>query len=264
MEVKFKKKITFFHFATTSSSSPLSAYLAHQLRPHEYMFLFVLCLHILITSANGTPSTGMFSETLTTTFSSTLNNYTFLQTVTRLESSQTCSSSLYSLIVNNDNFTLNSFETKNKYFQCSEIFELFCNTAVASKTIISHSLMDCEDLLKASNATQTLTLANNVNANKLINLSPSSSQVVASLVTLMNAFSVKKYALVYSDTFSNYYSQMASIIVYKLSKVDSTFSLEFSKSLGDSSLSSSFNSSFNSTSIKRKFLFFLLLLRKAS
>lgn len=158
--------------------------------------------------------------------------------------------SLYSLIVTHSNYTLNSFETKNKYFQCEEILELFCNQQTTSKIIISHSLMDCEDTLRASNQTQTLTLTNPndttaLTATTLISLSPSSSQIAECLNAVLSSFSITKYAIVFSDddSHSSSYAQMASSLVYKLSKMK--FSLEFSLGLSDTTLASYLSNSFN-------------------
>jgi hypothetical protein len=164
--------------------------------------------------------------------------------------------SLYSLIVTHSNYTLNSLETKRKYFQCEEILELFCNQQLSNKTIFSHSLMDCEDILKASNQTQLLTASNDNDASgatTLISLSPSSSQVTACIYALMSAFSISKYAIVFSDDLpSSSYAQMASNIVYKLSKMNKSFSLEFSLGLSDATLNNFLSNSFNESTVPGK------------
>ena len=110
--------------------------------------------------------------------------------------------------------------------------------------------MDCEDTLRASNQTQTLTLTNTndtsaLTATTLISLSPSSSQIASCLNALLSSFSISKYAIVFSDddSHSSSYAQMASSLVYKLSKIK--FSLEFSLGLSDSTLASFLSNSFN-------------------
>ena len=250
--MKVKKKFNFLSKRTNLASN-------FHLKLYSYLLWFLIFLNNfsrLTTAYVGLP--GMFSETLSNTFDSTLVNSidsllynTSLST--RYESSGNCSTTLYSLIINNANYTRNSFESRNKYFQCEEIFELFCNPLIENKTIISHNLMDCEDFLETSNQTSVLTLANDMSALKIINLSPSSSQIAVSLMAILDAFSLKKYAIVYSAGFRSDFLQLASSIVYKISKMKPLYSLEFSLAINDVNLKSTLNSSFNTSSIKSKF-----------
>ena len=218
------------------------------------IYLLLAIFQIKLAAAVGILNPAMFSENhislIESSFSfNTIDSLTTNTSLIRYETNSSNCVSLYSLILDNSNFSLNSLETKHKYFQCQEILELFCNQFISNRTIVSHSIMDCEDSLKMSNKTQPLTASADVTASKIINLSPSSSQIAASIYAIMLTFNVTEYAIVYSDILSSYYSQMASNLVYKLNQFEQNLNLEFSLSLYDPNLNGSLNYSFNDDEI---------------
>lgn len=245
-------------------------------RVSDVIFLIIYFSAVNIIVLNG-ENIAMFSDSLVSNYRQLLKNSSFFidnlllnkSLADRYESESYCLSSsssssssasttsstgsLIKLLFQHSNYSKNSFESKIKYITCELVVEFFCNIETERKYIFSHSLFNCEDLIKPSSSTSSgdvymldngddVDLGGNNDLIRLINLSPSILQYEIAIKSFMNMYSLNRYGIVYSNSFTNlssndflYYSMLAETLVYRLS-ADVSFTVDFSLPLYDLTL----------------------------
>ena len=134
-------------------------------------------------------------------------------TLSSIGCNQSYNQILFEIINNSSSLTANSFEFLDFYFSCEQILGLFFDSKLnnSNRYLISHSLIDCEDIANCETLTTTVSAAHTP---KLYSLSASYIQVYNALNSVVTECFSPQYGIVYANEI--FYKQMAQKIINKI------------------------------------------------